>query len=58
MADNEDNVNEGFTIQVKAGDIVDTGSGPPTEVAIATSMWVPKGSVRNGRLVIKDDEAS
>ena len=57
MADNEDNVNEGFTIKVKVGDIVDTGSGPPTAVAIATAMWVPKGSVRNGRLVTKDDEA-
>ena len=56
MADNEDNVNEGFTIQVKAGDIVDTGSGPATAVAIATAMWVPKGSVLNGRLVTKSDE--
>lgn len=57
MADNEDNVNEGFTIMVKAGDIVDTGSGPSTAVPIDTAMWVPKGSVVNGRIVTKDDEA-
>jgi len=55
MADNEDNVNEGFTIMVEAGDIVDTGSGPASAVPIATSMWVPKGSVLNGRIVTKED---
>lgn len=56
MAENDSNVEEGFQqdgffIDVKAGDVVDTGSGPPTTVAIATSMWVPKGAVLNGQIL-------
>lgn len=47
---------DGFFIDVKAGDIVDTGSGPPTAVAIATSMWVPKGSVLNGTILRSADD--
>lgn len=56
MADNEDNVNKGFVISVKVGDILDTGSGPATEVAMPISMWVPKGTSLNGRLVTKNTE--
>ena len=56
-ADNRKNVEEGFSqdgffIDVVAGDIVDTGTGPPTTIAIATTMWVPKGAVLNGTLLI------
>ena len=47
---------DGFFLDVKPGDIVDTGTGPPTTIAIATSMWVPKGTVHNGTLLrAKDD---
>lgn len=58
MADsNKSNIEEGlqqngFFIDVKEGDIVDTGTGPPTTIAIATSMWVPKGTVLNGTILI------
>lgn len=47
---------DGFFIDVIAGDIVDTGTGPPTTVAIATSMWVPKGTVLNGTILISADD--
>ena len=47
---------EGFYILVKAGDVVDTGSGPPSAVPIATSMWVPKGSTLNGSLIKENSE--
>jgi hypothetical protein len=43
----------GFTIEVKAGDVVDS-EGPPTTVAIDGAMWVPKGSTLNGKLVEYD----
>lgn len=43
----------GFTILVKEGDIV-SSEGPPTTVPIAGSMWVPKGSYVNGKLVEHD----
>jgi len=43
---------DGFFIDVVAGDIVDTGTGPATNIAIATSMWVPKGTVLNGTVLI------
>ena len=61
MADNKSNVEEGlqqdgFFIDVVAGDTVDTGTGPPTNIAIATSMWVPKGTVLNGTLLISADD--
>ena len=61
MATNESNVEEGFQqdgffIDVVAGDIVDTGTGPPTTVAIATSMWVPKGAIHNGTLLRSKDD--
>ncbi|KKN46605.1 hypothetical protein LCGC14_0671100 [marine sediment metagenome] len=61
MADNSTNVGEafkkdGFFIDVVAGDIVDTGTGPPTTIAIATSMWVPKGTVHNGTLLRAADD--
>ena len=51
-----DKINDGYFIRVEAGDIVDTGSGPPAAVPTATGMWVPKGSVLNGVLVIKDSD--
>lgn len=47
---------DGFFIDVKAGDIVDTGSGPPSAVPIATSMWVPKGTVLNGTILRSADD--
>lgn len=56
MAEDEEFVNEGFCINVDAGDIVDTGSGPPTAVAIATAMWVPSGSRVNGRIVTEKND--
>ncbi len=43
----------GFTIFVKSGDIVDAG-GPMTTVPLDGSMWVPKGSYVNGKLVEND----
>ena len=58
MADNNKSSTEagfkqdGFFIDVVAGDVVDTGTGPPTSIAIATSMWVPKGTVLNGTILI------
>ena len=59
--DNRKNVEEGFSqdgffIDVVAGDIVDTGTGPPTTIAIATSMWVPKGTVLNGNFLRSKDD--
>ena len=61
MADNKSNVEEGlqqdgFFIDVVAGDIVDTGTGPPTTIAIATSMWVPKGTIHNGTFLRSKDD--
>jgi hypothetical protein len=61
MANNSTNVGEafkkdGFFIDVVAGDIVDTGTGPPTTIAIATTMWVPKGAVLNGTILISEDD--
>jgi hypothetical protein len=55
--DNKSSVEEGlqqdgFFIDVVAGDIVNTGTGPATTIAIATSMWVPKGTVLNGTILI------
>jgi len=47
----------GYLIRVEAGDIVDTGSGPPSEVPVATAIWVPEGSVLNGKLVTKSTAA-
>jgi hypothetical protein len=47
---------DGFFIDVKEGDVVDTGTGPATTVAIATSMWVPKGTVHNGTLLRSSDD--
>ena len=54
--DNRSNTTEGFKqdgffIDVEVGDTVDTGTGPPTRIAIATSMWVPKGTVLNGTIL-------
>jgi hypothetical protein len=61
MADNRSNVIEGFQqdgffIDVKSGDTIDTGTGPPTTIAIATSMWVPKGTIHNGTLLRSSDD--
>lgn len=61
MAENDGNVEEGFQqdgffIDVVAGDVVDTGTGPPSNIAIATSMWVPKGTVLNGSLLRSADD--
>ncbi len=61
MAENKNNVDEGlqhdgFFIDVVAGDIVDTGTGPPTTIGIATAMWVPKGTVHNGTLLRSADD--
>ncbi len=61
MSDNNSNVAEGFQqdgffIDVKDGDVVDTGTGPPTRIAIATSMWVPKGTIHNGTLLRSPDD--
>ena len=54
MADEKDySEQSGFTIQVKAGDVVDA-EGPVQTVAIDGAMWVPKGSVVNGKLVEHD----
>lgn len=58
---NDSGVTEGFTqdgffIDVKAGDIVDTGTGPAQTVPIATSMWVPKGTVLNGSILRSADD--
>jgi hypothetical protein len=59
--DNRTNVTEafekdGFFIDVEVGDTVDTGTGPATNIAIATSMWVPKGTVLNGTLLRSADD--
>lgn len=43
----------GYTIFVKEGDVV-ASEGPPTTVPIAGSMWVPKGTLVNGKLVEND----
>lgn len=52
--ENNDTINDGYIIMVNAGDIVDTGSGPPSPVPFPTSMWVPKGSTLNGKLIKSD----
>jgi len=39
---------EGFYVLIKPGDVVDTGSGPPSAALSAVSMWVPAGSTING----------
>ena len=44
----------GFHIELKTGDIVDSGEGPPTIVAFPGSMWVPQGTTVNGKLVTQD----
>lgn len=61
MAENDGNVGEGFQqdgffIDVVAGDVVDTGTGPPQTIPIATSMWVPKGTVLNGSILRSEDD--
>jgi hypothetical protein len=47
---------DGFFIDVVEGDTIDTGTGPPTRIPIATSMWVPKGTVLNGDILRSADD--
>lgn len=47
---------DGFFIDVVEGDVIDTGTGPPQTVPIATSMWVPKGTVFNGSILRSADD--
>jgi len=49
MEDNNYNEENGLHIKVNAGDIVDTGEGPPTTIAIPGAMWVPRGTIVNGQ---------
>ncbi len=53
MAETDYSEQAGFTISVKEGDVVDA-EGPMTTVSMAGSMWVPKGSYVNGKLVEND----
>lgn len=48
---------DGFYIDVKAGDEVNTGTGPTQTIPIDTCMWVPKGTTLNGSVLLGEEDA-
>lgn len=47
---------DGFFIDVVEGDVLNTGTGPEQTIPIATSMWVPKGTILNGSVLRSADD--